>query len=47
MVSAYEWDEGKRIANLAKHGLDFEWLARFDWTAATVILDDRRHYGEM
>jgi uncharacterized DUF497 family protein len=47
MVSAYEWDEPKRIANLAKHGLDFERLARFDWRMAAVTLDDRRHYGEL
>ena len=23
-ISSFEWDEGKRRANLAKHGLDFE-----------------------
>jgi len=42
----FAWDETKRQANLAKHGLDFADVARFDWDAA-VILDDRRlDYGE-
>jgi uncharacterized DUF497 family protein len=26
----YEWDEAKRVANLAKRGVDFGAVARFD-----------------
>jgi uncharacterized DUF497 family protein len=42
----FEWDEAKRAANLAKHGLDFADLARFDWAAAIVIASRRRDYGK-
>ena len=43
----YEWDEAKRVANLAKHGLDFARLTRFDWATASIVPDDRRcDYGE-
>ena len=32
----YEWDENKRQANIAKHGIDFECMRAFQWdTAAT------------
>jgi len=24
LLQSFEWDEGKRAANLAKHGIDFE-----------------------
>jgi uncharacterized DUF497 family protein len=42
----FEWDEAKRAASLAKHGLDFADVEHFDWAAA-IILDDRRmDYGE-
>ena len=30
----YEWDEAKRRGNIAKHGIDFESVHRFDWTTA-------------
>ena len=34
----YEWDEGKRLENLAKHkGVDFFAMVDFDWD--TAILD--------
>ena len=32
----YEWDEGKRRANLAKHGVDFGRMGAFDWDTAMV-----------
>ena len=31
----YEWDEAKRRGNIAKHGIDFESVHRFNWTTAT------------
>ncbi len=42
----FEWDEAKRQANLAKHGLDFADAARLDWTSANVEPDRRFDYGE-
>ena len=42
----YEWDEGKRQQNLAKHGVDFEDAARFDWSSAVIDEDMRSEYGE-
>ncbi len=42
----YEWDEGKREANLIKHGLDFNEMAYFQWESAAVIADNRRDYRE-
>ena len=33
----YEWDEAKRRANLAKHGVDFADMARFDWDTAVFL----------
>ena len=30
------WDEPKRRANLAKHGLDFEDVAFFEWENARI-----------
>ncbi len=41
-----EWDERKRAANLAKHGLDFADAERFDWIGATVVPDTRGAYDE-
>lgn len=42
----YEWDENKRIANLAKHSIEFQdAIAVFDQFTYTVI-DDRFDYGE-
>lgn len=43
----FDWDEAKRGANLAKHGVDFADAARLDWDAAVVIVDDRGDYGEI
>jgi uncharacterized DUF497 family protein len=42
----YEWDEEKRIANLAKHGVDFSMAEGFNWETAVVREDRRRNYGE-
>jgi len=42
----YEWDEGKRGKNLAKHGVDFSAMESFDWDEALIELDQRKHYGE-
>ena len=42
----FEWDEGKRKKNLAKHGLDFRDVPGLDWEAAVVLEDMRRDYGE-
>ena len=33
----YEWDEAKRVENLAKHGIDFYAIHGFDWSLAIVI----------
>ncbi len=42
----YEWDDLKRQANIAKHGVDFSLAEDFDWNHATDTEDDRREYGE-
>ncbi len=42
----YEWDEGKRRANLKDRGVDFAAAARFDWDTAVIEADRRRDYGE-
>jgi uncharacterized protein len=40
------WDESKRVANLAKHGVDFRDLDGLDWDQALVFEDRRKDYGE-
>ena len=42
----WDWDEAKRQANLAKHGVDFAMADGFDWSSATNEPDLRRDYGE-
>jgi uncharacterized DUF497 family protein len=42
----YEWDEDKRAANLAKHGVDFIEAGQFEWTTAIEVRDNRFDYGE-
>ena len=42
----YEWDENKRVANLAKHGVDFIDAEDFDWSSAIETIDDRSNYIE-
>ena len=41
----YEWDEQKRLENLAKHELDFAEAAFFDWDTSLRIPSPR--HGEM
>ena len=41
-----EWDEVKRRANIAKHGLDFADVSILDWDQATALEDTRRIYPE-
>ena len=38
----YEWDETKRAANIAKHGVDFADVVRFDWAGAVLGVDQRQ-----
>jgi uncharacterized protein len=42
----YTWDEAKRAANLAAHGIDFAEVEGFDWESALIADDIRREYGE-
>ena len=42
----FEWNETKRLANLAKHGLDFAHALEFEWENAYVIVDNRFEYAE-
>lgn len=37
----YEWDEGKRQINLAKHGVDFNAMESFEWETAVEAADDQ------
>jgi len=41
----YEWDENKRVANLAKHDVDFMDAEHFDWSSAMEASDDRFNYS--
>jgi uncharacterized protein len=41
-----EWDEAKRLANLAKHGLDFRDVPFMDWDNAVIVPDLRFDYPE-
>ncbi len=43
----YDWDETKRIANLAKHGVDFADIVWFDWSRSVVDVDARQDYREV
>ena len=36
----YEWDAGKRQANLAKHGVDFADMDAFEWDTAALDMDE-------
>jgi uncharacterized DUF497 family protein len=43
----FEWDEGKRLVNIQKHGIDFADVpAVFELDTVTVV-DDRFEYGEI
>ena len=41
----YEWDEHKQRTNLAKHQMDFEMMADFEWGNALIERSDR--HGEI
>lgn len=43
----FEWDERKRRANLAKHGLDSADVTEFDWENATWSEDKSENFGEL
>lgn len=42
----FEWDEEKRLVNMAKHGVDFSDACRLFETPFLTTPDNRRHYGE-
>ena len=42
----FEWDEAKRKANLAKHGIDFRDVPGMFTNLMLVGTDDRKDYGE-
>jgi uncharacterized protein len=42
----FEWDENKRAANLAKHGIDFVRAARIFQNPVLERIDDREDHGE-
>jgi len=42
----FEWNEAKRAANLARHGVDFKTVRSFDWSRATQAPDLRVEAGE-
>ncbi|MGH6984379.1 MAG: BrnT family toxin [Stellaceae bacterium] len=42
----FEWDERKRRANLAKHGVDFTYAVRIFDGPTLEAQDRRREYGE-
>ncbi len=42
----YEWDEAKRAANFARHGVDFAAAEDFEWDTALATRDTRLDYGE-
>ena len=43
----WDWDDAKRQANLAKHGVDFALVDQFDWSLAFEGPDTRHDYGEV
>ncbi len=42
----FTWSASKRLANLAKHGVDFDEVGEFDFAAALVKADARFDYVE-
>lgn len=42
----FSWDERKRGANKAKHGVDFKEAEAFEFETALIAIDDRFDYGE-
>lgn len=42
----YEWDEAKRVANIRKHGIDFDDCRVAFETDGALTLEDARDYDE-
>jgi uncharacterized DUF497 family protein len=42
----FEWDEAKREANIAKHGIDFRDVPEMFTSLMLVGTDSRKDYGE-
>ncbi len=42
----WDWDEAKRRANRAKHGVDFAQIDGFEWATAVTREDTRGNYCE-
>lgn len=42
-----EWDENKRLSNIKKHGIDFEYAALIFFNLYVSKFDDREDYGEL
>jgi uncharacterized DUF497 family protein len=42
----FEWDEGKRLANILKHGIDFVDAIEMFGSRIIETEDIRREYGE-
>lgn len=42
----FEWDDEKRAANLASHGVDFESVCKLEWETARFLPDLRVNYSE-
>ena len=43
---AFEWDTAKNVANIAKHGIDFEDAIRIFEGPVLESPDERREYGD-
>jgi hypothetical protein len=44
---AFEWDAAKNVANIAKHGIDFEQAVTIFEGPVFERVDDRQNYGEL
>ena len=42
----FEWDAAKARINKAKHGIDFDLAAEFDFANAVIAIDESEIYGE-
>ena len=41
-----EFDPAKNTKNIQERGIDFEWVANFDFSTAEIVEDARKNYGE-
>jgi uncharacterized DUF497 family protein len=41
----FEWDEAKRLSNLAKHGLDFLDIDEIDWPTVAFVPSSKANEG--